>query len=139
MRKKARLTITLSPDLVRMLDRTIDRRTIRSRSHAIEVLLRQSLAPEVTTAVLLAGGRRKGGDIPALAPVCGQPLITLTARHLMDHGIRRLVILAGRNEAEIRAYLGDGESLGAEITYLAESRPLGTAGALKQAEHDPNR
>ena len=134
MRRKQRLTITLTPDLVRQVDRLIDNRTIRSRSHAIEVLLRQSLTPTVETAVLLAGGPGEADDVPALSPIRGEALISLTIRHLMRAGIRAFVILAGTNEAAIREVLGEGSQLGVQIDYVREDVPLGTAGALKRAE-----
>jgi mannose-1-phosphate guanylyltransferase/phosphomannomutase len=134
MRTKSRLTITLPPDLVERLDRMIDHQTVRNRSHAIELLIRQGLMPEVTTAIVLAGGEHQGIGNPALAPVGGQALILLTLRHLVGFGIRKVLLLAGRHEPEIREVLGNGEGLGVGIQYLAEKRPLGTAGALKSAE-----
>ena len=131
MRRKTRLTITLSPDLVARLDGMIDKRTIRSRSHAVETLLLRSLSPTVPTAVLLAGGSREFlGDVPIL----GRPLITRTVEHIVESGVRSLVVLAGPHEGKIRDALGTGEGLGARIEYLREKRPLGTAGALKLAE-----
>ncbi|MGB6365198.1 MAG: sugar phosphate nucleotidyltransferase [Thermoanaerobaculia bacterium] len=134
MRTKSRLTITLPPDLVQRLDRMIDHQTVRNRSHAIELLIRQGLMPEVTTAIVLAGGEHQGIGNPALAPVGGQALILLTLRHLVGFGIRNVLLLAGRSEPEIREVLGSGQGLGLTIQYLEEERPLGTAGALKSAE-----
>lgn len=134
MRTKSRLTITLPPDLVERLDRMIDHQTVRNRSHAIELLIRQGLMPEVTTAIVLAGGEYEGIGSPALAPVGGQALILLTLRHLVGFGIRNVLLLAGRSEPEIREVLGSGQGLGVTIQYLEEERPLGTAGALKSAE-----
>lgn len=134
MRSKARTTITLSRDLLLRLDRMVDRRTVRSRSHAVELLLRQSLAPEVGSAVLLAGGRRQGGGIPSLSPICGRPLISTTMQHLASFGIRRFVVMAGKNESEIRGCLGGMAETGFEIVFVSEGKPRGTAGALKKAE-----
>lgn len=134
LRSKKRLTITLSPDLVGQVDRLIDRKTVRSRSHAIEVLIRRSLKPTVTTAVVLAGGGKNGLELPALAPIGRQPLISLTIHHLMKFGIRTFIVLAGQQEERIKALLGGGESLGATVRYVAEKRPRGTAGAVKIAE-----
>lgn len=132
-RQKARLTITLSPRVLDDLDRTIDGQTIRNRSHAIEVLLQRCLRPSVTGAVVLAGGE-VDGQVPALRTIGGRPLIARTLAHLMDHGVRDFLVLAGRHEAEIRHLLGNGESLGVSISYLPEKRPVGTAGALRLAQ-----
>lgn len=133
MRKKARLTITLSRDLLRQIDRMVDERTVRSRSHAIESLLRQSLTPAVSTAVILAGGSPKGKTLPALAPIDGQPLIRQQVEHLQSYGVRTVLILAGPHEPAIRRELGEGTP-GLRVIYVPETESLGTAGALKLAE-----
>lgn len=133
MRKKARLTITLSRDLLQQIDRMVDQRTVRSRSHAIESLVRQSLTPAVSTAVILAGGPQKGETLPALAPIDGQPLIRRQVEHLQSSGIRTILILAGLHEAALRRELGEGVP-GVHLIYVPETEPLGTAGALKLAE-----
>lgn len=134
MRSKTRLTISLPADLVAEVDRVIDGQRIRNRSHAIELLLRESLKPAVSTAVLLAGGPSEDEPLPALLPIQGQPLIVRTINHLLAHGICSFVILAGENEPHIREVLGSGSYMGAQIHYVDEAQPLGTAGALKAAE-----
>ena len=134
MRSKARLTITLSPDLLERIDQMVDKQTIRNRSHAIEVLLRQSLQPSVSTAVLLAGGGQNASDIPALSLIDGRTLISITVHHLMEAGIRRFIILAGKGSKAVRDVMGNGKSLGASIRYVSEPKPKGTAGALKLVE-----
>lgn len=131
---KTRLTITLSPGLVGQLDRMIDRQTVRSRSHAIEMLLRKSLQPRVGRAVLLAGGEVNGVEVPALAPIGGKALICWTIEHLLRFGVQSFVVLAGRSRERIEELVGDGGHLGASIRYESEERPLGTAGALKKVE-----
>lgn len=134
MRSKARLTITLPADLLAEIDRMIDKRTVRNRSHAIELLLRESLKPTVSTAVLLAGGSSDMEQLPALFPIQGQALIVQTVNHLLAYGICSFIILAGQNEPLIRGLLGNGKYMGAEIHYVGEAQPMGTAGALKAAE-----
>jgi NDP-sugar pyrophosphorylase family protein len=134
MRSKARLTITLPKDLLNQVDRQIDGHSIRNRSHAIETLIRRSLTPVVTTAVILAGGQNDGREIPALRSIQDRKLIHIAISHLVDYGIRNLVILAGNNEEQVRRVLGNGASTGVAIQYAQEGTPLGTAGALKAAE-----
>jgi NDP-sugar pyrophosphorylase family protein len=134
MRSKARLTITLPKDLLKQVDRQIDGHTIRNRSHAVETLIRQSLTPVVATAAILAGGNYEKGENPALMPIQDRRLIHITVNHLLDYGIRHLVVLAGRQEEAIRSVLGDGTGTGLTIQYAQERTPLGTAGALKAAE-----
>lgn len=134
MRKKARLTITLSRDLLHRIDRMVNERTVRSRSHAIETLLRKSLSPTVSTAVILAGGPRNGKGVPALSKIGGQPLIRRQMAHLRAYGIRTFIILAGPNEEEVRREVGPKQESDTSVIYLSEEQPLGTAGALKLAE-----
>ncbi len=133
-RSKARLTITLAHEVLARVDQLIRDGELANRSQAIETLLRRSLRPKVRTAVLLAGGEIEGSEIPALAPIGGQALITRTILHLTGFGIRSFVVLAGSYAADIRRLVGSGESLGVEIQYPRERDRLGTAGALKLAE-----
>jgi len=133
MRSKARLTITLPKDLLKQVDRQIDGHSIRNRSHAIETLIRRSLAPVVSTAVILAGGRYTAGENPSLRLVKDRKLIQITVDLLVDYGIRNLIVLAGKQEEAIRRVLGEGSG-GTTIEYNQEPIPLGTAGALKTAE-----
>jgi NDP-sugar pyrophosphorylase family protein len=134
MRSKARLTITLPRELLAQIDHLIDKRTVRNRSHAIELLLRKSLKPSVSTAVLLAGGSDGAEQPPALLPIQGQPLIIRTINHLIDNGISSFIILAGKSESLIRGYLGNIDNRRAKFHFVNESQPMGTAGALKAAE-----
>jgi len=133
-RKKSRLTITLSPDLLDRLDRAVDREGLQNRSRAIETYLRRVLRPTVGQAVILAGGAPSGGRMPALDPIAGRPLILHMLRHLVDSGVRSVVVLAGESEPAVRRLVGSGESLGASVRYLPEPELRGTAGALKLAE-----
>jgi len=134
MRSKARLTITLSRDILRQIDRMIDNKTVRNRSHAIELLLRQSLLSIVTTAVILAGGENNSGNNPPLLPIDNSPLILITIRHLISFGIKTIHILAGINEPDLRKILEASPHLGATIKFHKEDLPLGTAGAVKSIE-----
>ncbi len=55
MRSKARLTITLSHDLLERLDRAITHQGLRNRSQAIDTLLQRALRPTVREAVIMSG------------------------------------------------------------------------------------
>ncbi len=133
MRSKARLTITLSHELLDRLDKAIDGRRLINRSQAIETLLRGSLRPTVRNAVVLAGGAHGDGHNPAAASIDGRPLIAHTIQHLAAAGIRSVHILAGTDEPELKKLIGDG-LFGAGISYVLEDHRQGTAGALKLAE-----
>ena len=133
MRSKARLTITLSHDLLGRLDKAIDGRGLLNRSQAIETLLRRSLRPTVRNAVVLTGGDHGRDHNPAAAHIDGRPLIVHTIQHLVDAGIHSLHILAGADEPELKKLIGT-DLFGANIHYVREKHRLGTAGALKLAE-----
>lgn len=134
MRSKARLTITLPNELLNQIDGLVDGRAIRNRSHAIELLIRDSLKPRVDTAVILAGGRSDDPEPPPLRLIDGRSLIAITIEHLARYGITNLILLAGPHQAAIRAIIGRGERLGVRVTYVDEPQPSGTAGAVKLAE-----
>lgn len=134
MRSKARLTITLAKDLLRQVDRTVDGKVIRNRSHAIEMLLKESLLSQATTAVILAGGDFQGATIPPLRPISQKPLIFITLELLIRFGVRTVYILAGKHDPALKNLIDQREILGASIHYVYEEKPLGTAGAVKAIE-----
>lgn len=92
-------------------------------------------------AVLLVGGlgTRLRSVVPsspkALASVGGRPFLQLLVRQLSTQGIRELVMCTGYLAEQIQDVFRDGSDLGVTIEYSEESVPLGTAGALKLAQH----
>ena len=136
---RERLTITLRGDLLKQLDDIIDGVQIRNRSHAIEYLLSQSLAPKVSQAVILAGGkgvkmRPLTYEVPkALIPVSGKPAIVYAIEMLRDAGVRDIIIAIGHLGNKIKEELGNGKKYGVSIHYSEETTPLGNAGALRNA------
>lgn len=137
---RERLTITLKKDLLKLLDEGIDGVKIRNRSHAIEFFLSQVLSPKVSQAVILAGGqgvkmRPLTYEIPkSLIPVRGRPVIEYTIDLLRNVGIRDIIIVTGYLGERIKETLGNGQKYGVKITYSHENRPLGSAGALRNAK-----
>jgi NDP-sugar pyrophosphorylase family protein len=136
---RLRLTITLRRDLIKVLDETIDGVQLRNRSHAIESIIAQTLAPKVTQAVILAGGqgvkmRPLTYEVPKLLiQVHGRPLIAYTLELLRENGIRDVIIATGHLGEKIQQLLGNGDKYGIKIAYSHEKKPLGTAGALSGA------
>lgn len=137
---RSRITITISSDLLTQIDKSIDNKTLRNRSQAIESLLRQVVSPQISTAVILAGGSlaahpQTGKLIPkASIPIKGQPVITHLLRHLKNSGINKIVICTSPNSAtELKTLLKDGRDFQLKIQYSHEKERLGTGGALKNA------
>ena len=136
-----RLTITLNKDILKMVDAAIDGKTIRNRSHAIEVLLSQCLLPKNTKVLILAGG--KGAhfrpltyEIPkAMIPVKGKPLLEHTILRLKLFNLTDITISLGHLGEKIEEYFGNGSKWGVKINYLEqEKNNKGTAQPIKQAE-----
>jgi len=89
-------------------------------------------------AVVLAGGRglRLAGDAQPpkpLTPLNGLPVLDHILGQLAHHGVTEALVLTGWRAAEIAAALGDGARHGLRVRCVAESAPLGTAGAVRAA------
>ena len=91
-------------------------------------------------AVILVGGegtrlRPLTCNIPkAMVPILNRPFLEHLLMYLKQHDIRDVILAMGYNPEPIRNCLGDGTRLGVHITYVVEESPLGTAGAVKNAE-----
>ena len=91
-------------------------------------------------AVILVGGegtrlRPLTCNMPkAMVPIMNRPFMEHLLRYLEKHGIRDVILAMGYLVDPIQSRLGDGTQLGVRLTYLVEKSPLGTAGAVKNAE-----
>jgi NDP-sugar pyrophosphorylase family protein len=92
---------------------------------------------ECPRAFVLAGGRgtRLAPYTTAfpkpLVPVGGMPIIEIVLRQLRWYGVREVVLSVGYLAELIEAYFSTRRPIpGLHISYLHESKPLGTAGAL---------
>ncbi|HIG98860.1 TPA: nucleotidyltransferase family protein [Candidatus Woesearchaeota archaeon] len=138
---KERVTLTLDGNILSEVDRRVDGHKIKNRSHAIELLLMQSLgsADMPKVAVILAGG--VGTRLKPITFEIPKPLVLLHDRTLLEHqfdlfkkhGIKNIIISIGYKGEKIRQAIGDGRRFGVNVSYIEESKPLGTAGPLKLA------
>jgi NDP-sugar pyrophosphorylase family protein len=98
-----------------------------------------SFAPSVK-AVILAGGFGK-----RLKPLTDQrpkpmievlnvPIIEWQVKWLKKYGISEVIICVGYMKERIIDHVGSGSRLGVKVGYAVEEEPLGTGGALKNAE-----
>ncbi len=91
-------------------------------------------------AVILVGGegtrlRPLTSAIPkAIVPILNRPFLEHLLDYLKRHGVSDAILAMGYLPDPIRDCLGDGSQLGVHLTYLVEESPLGTAGAVKNAE-----
>lgn len=91
-------------------------------------------------AVVMAGGEGSrlrpltSGRPKPLVPVANRPIMEHIVRHLARHGIQDVVATVYYLADEIVEQFGDGEEMGVRLRYVRETVPLGTAGAVKNAE-----
>ena len=92
-------------------------------------------------AVILAGGfgkrlRPLTEDRPkAMVEICGRPLAEWQILWLKKYGVDEIIFLLGYAKDKVIDYFGSGKKLGVKIGYVIEDEPLGTGGAIKNAEH----
>jgi mannose-1-phosphate guanylyltransferase len=68
------------------------------------------------------------------APVVCRPFIGYVLRNLAAHGVRHVVFSAGFLAQALREVAGDGSAFGLCVDYALEDGPLGTAGAIRNAD-----
>ena len=89
--------------------------------------------------LILCGGqgtrfREVREDIPkALAPIKGIPFIDLLLDDLTTQGFSRIILATGHRGDQVEKYLM--QRTDAEYVFSNETKPLGTAGAIKYAEN----
>ncbi len=137
MGKIERVTITIKPDVLKKIDKMVDGKNVRNRSHAIESLLADSMhKTELNTALIMAGGdaarlRPITYEIPkSLIPIHGKPMLYHQLKFLSRYGIDNIFLALGKHSNKVIEYFGDGGRFGVNIEYIQENTPLGTAGAL---------
>lgn len=75
-----------------------------------------------------------GKTAKPMLPVRGKPFLHHQIELLKLHGIQKILLLVAYLGQEIEQFFADGARLGVEIEYSHEPSPLGTGGALKNAE-----
>jgi D-glycero-alpha-D-manno-heptose 1-phosphate guanylyltransferase len=70
-----------------------------------------------------------------LAPIGDRCFLDYLFSWLRDCGIENVVLCIGYKGNQVSERIGDGHNYGLNVFYSSEEVQLGTAGALKQAEH----
>ncbi len=74
-------------------------------------------------------------DFPKpLLPVLNRPFLEYQFDVLKRHGVRDVVLCTAYKPGVFHRMLGDGRSRGLRLSYVHETRPLGTGGAVKNAQ-----
>lgn len=69
-----------------------------------------------------------------MVEVDGTPFLYYLLELFKRKGFKKILLLVGYLGRQIESYFGDGSKLGLSISYSFEEEPLGTAGALKNAQ-----
>lgn len=91
-------------------------------------------------AVILAGGFGKrlrpltDQKPKPMIEVLSVPIIEWQIKWLRKYGINEFVVCVGYMKEQIIDHIGSGNRLGVKVGYAVEEEPLGTGGALKNAE-----
>ena len=88
-------------------------------------------------AVILVGGEGTRlrpltyGTPKPMVPLFGVPFLERTIARLRDAGVVEVILAAGYLPQALVDHFGDGSRFGIRVTYVVETSPLGTAGALR--------
>lgn len=91
-------------------------------------------------AVILAGGeatrlRPLTCNVPKImVPILNRPFLEHLIGYLKSHNVVDIILATGKSSEQLQDYFGDGSNFGVRIAYSVEDFPLGTAGAVKNAE-----
>lgn len=110
--------------------------------HLWDELTKKETRPNVM--VIMAGG--KGMRLRPHTENCPKPMVIVSGKPMLEHiidqarseGFREFVIAIHYLGHMIREYFGDGAQWDVNITYLEETKPLGTAGALSLFDRRPD-
>jgi mannose-1-phosphate guanylyltransferase len=72
--------------------------------------------------------------VKAMVPVLNKPFLEYTIRHLSHHNIKEIILAIGYKPDRITEYFSDENPFGTKLVYSIETEPLGTAGAVKNAQ-----
>jgi len=118
--ERERVTISIKKEILRKIDQKIDGVKMRNRSHAIELLISESLGlSQLSTAIIMAGGK---GAVRLI------PVIENAIENLKKFGFSEIKIAVGFLGDKIKQNISDGKKFGVNIDYIEGGE--GTAGAL---------
>lgn len=70
-----------------------------------------------------------------MLPVANKPILEYIIRALAGNDIKEIILVVGYEKERIMDYFGNGIEFGVNISYVEQGAQLGTAHAIKQAEH----
>jgi mannose-1-phosphate guanylyltransferase len=70
----------------------------------------------------------------SMVPVLNIPFLEHVIKYLGGHGIKEIILAQGHLPKPMDDYFQDGSRFGVTLTYSLENKPMGTGGAVKNAE-----
>lgn len=116
----------------------VDERNVIVGLHLWDRISAVSAVPN--TMIIMAGG--KGTRLRPFTENRPKPMLHVAGKPMLEHillngiaeGFNSFIISLGYLGHMIESYFGDGRKLGVDISYIEETEPLGTAGALSLIE-----
>lgn len=141
--RKERIAISVDKEILHKVDTMVDGVRVRSRSHALDLLLRRSLNMQQITKAFIPVGAQGTGLQPYtystskhLLKLKGKTLLERVFDWLKSFGVRDVTLATCYLAEQIEDYFGNGQQFDLNISYSREEEPLGTAGALWRARKD---
>lgn len=111
---------------------------VNSENQIVDILFldKEFLEPKGNTVVLMVGGlgtrlRPLTNDIPKpMLIVGGKPILETIIEGFKQFGFTNFVLSVNYKKEIIQDYFQNGEAFGVSITYIEETKRMGTAGAL---------
>lgn len=124
MKDRVRISLTLRPEIVNLLDSKIDGTKIRNRSHAVEQFLKQVLVTGAGQAVILIGDQDK-----IMTEICGLSVFERMLEQLRKASINKIIICCTKNSDKIKKILAKKKYADSNFSF-AKNKLKGTAASL---------
>ena len=132
---KARVSFTVDPEIIDKLDSLVDNISYRSKSEAVESILKKYFESQKSAVILC------GGDLVIEGTNLYSPLVKLGSETIIEKiigqvkkGGFRNIIISGKSEILKGAFtlLKNGEGFGVNIKYFDDNEVIGDAKALEK-------
>lgn len=134
---KARASFTIEADVLAKLDSVVDNITYRSKSDAVEDILRKFFEKQHTAIILCGGNFTLNGtdQYRPMLKVGNTTIIENTVNKLRMNGFRNILI-SGQTALlkDIFQILRNGEGFGSDIKYIDDNSMKGSARALERVK-----
>lgn len=124
MKDRVRISITVRPEILNLLDSRVDGVKIRNRSHGVEHFLKKALVSPTGQAVILVGDEKK-----TLTDICGETVIEKILRTLAKASIYKVILCCKESDKALRKFLSKKKYEKFQFMF-AKNENKGTAAAL---------